>query len=260
MTIKMETFSYSTDYIQNLLQTDSFFGNSNNTKHVSTDCNLLLELSMKKMRLETHMGALGEYCKAQMIPRGLRITKPPGMFQDNQEFTHRWEAILNKCSLDLMVLLIETSQQECKVLTDKFEQHKEELSKIMNSSTLNSKLEQFDAQVSQKLKELKDLKFKKFQRDLGDYQEGKVYSWKPRRGQFPPHNKKRVSFDTSIETSREESSLGGTTTDSSTDYSMENFNTNRRPFLEKQSNKWRSKDREVERRKMYKGRYLHKHR
>lgn len=47
-----------------------------------------------------------------MIPRGLRLNTFPTFGHDNDEFKNKWEAILNKCSLDLILLLIEEARKQ----------------------------------------------------------------------------------------------------------------------------------------------------
>lgn len=44
-----------------------------------------------------------------MILRGLRVQKGPAMFKDNSAFNQKWRAILNKCSMDLILLIMEQS-------------------------------------------------------------------------------------------------------------------------------------------------------
>lgn len=51
-----------------------------------------------------------------MIPKGLRLNKFLSFGYDNLEFKDKWEAILNKCSLDLILLLIEEVRKQKSVL------------------------------------------------------------------------------------------------------------------------------------------------
>lgn len=60
------------------------------------------------MKTESHAGALTDYCKNKIIPRGLHMRKAPGMFPHNEVFKERWAAILNKCSMDIMIYMIKT--------------------------------------------------------------------------------------------------------------------------------------------------------
>lgn len=64
----------------------------------------------KDVKLELNAITLSDYWIHGLIPRGLRIRKFPALGMDNKEF-REWEAILNKCSLDLMLLLIENPKK-----------------------------------------------------------------------------------------------------------------------------------------------------
>ena len=79
----------------------------------------LCRMHKKLIRSEVHASTLLEYCCVQRIPRGLRILKEPGMCRDNHEFVGIWNEILNKCSQDLMILIIETSSKINKKLGKK---------------------------------------------------------------------------------------------------------------------------------------------
>lgn len=58
------------------------------------------------------MATLSNYWREKIISRGLRIRKFPSFGADDSEFKDKWEAILNKCSLDLMLLLIEGAKKQ----------------------------------------------------------------------------------------------------------------------------------------------------
>lgn len=47
-----------------------------------------------------------------MIAQGLHIQKRLALFEDNLALCEQWTTILNKCSYDLMLLVIEQSIQE----------------------------------------------------------------------------------------------------------------------------------------------------
>lgn len=67
-------------------------------------------LQKKRARFSLHAASLTHYCKADIIPRGLRIQKGPAMFKSDEQFCSKWTAILNKCAYDLMLLIIEHSK------------------------------------------------------------------------------------------------------------------------------------------------------
>ncbi|OCT90302.1 hypothetical protein XELAEV_18018915mg [Xenopus laevis] len=93
------------------------------------------------------------------IPRGLRSHLRPTMFQDDESFVERWESILNICSLDLELALME--QLRNTEAAEKFE---------FGRSKLQSSLRQFQDEVEMR-------KCQKFQRDGAAYESGRVYRW-----------------------------------------------------------------------------------
>lgn len=136
----------------------------------------------KDKKLELHSISLSDYWRKGMIPRGLRIKKFPSFVVENQDFKNSWEAILNKCSLDLILLLITEAKKQ-----------REETQLEINS--IKAKIEPLRSQnehtiegLEQKLKEdietltetIKKTKLTKFKRDTTDYQEDRVYSWTKR--------------------------------------------------------------------------------
>ncbi len=84
-----------------------------------------------------------------MIPRGLRIKKITSIGHGETDFKQKWEAVLNKCSLDLMLLLIETQKQISKI--------KEEIAAKREESYLQfeDKLKDDLEQLTKKLKQEK---------------------------------------------------------------------------------------------------------
>ncbi|OCT87407.1 hypothetical protein XELAEV_18021102mg [Xenopus laevis] len=63
-----------------------------------------LEHSQRKfVAYDLHLRTLSEYIKLNHIPRGLRVLLCPTLFASDK-FCQRWEVIINKCSLGLMLL------------------------------------------------------------------------------------------------------------------------------------------------------------
>ncbi|OCT74496.1 hypothetical protein XELAEV_18033476mg [Xenopus laevis] len=138
--------------------------------------------NMQKIVYDLHLCTLAEYYKLQRIPRGLRSHLRPSMFSDDMDFKNKWEAILNKCSMDIMLLMMERLQKEMPSLTAKIEDAERKTRAAVPA-------EQFQA-VQPKLEEsLRHFRLKlearkrgKFHRDETDYTEGRVYRWTPRDG------------------------------------------------------------------------------
>lgn len=74
---------------------------------INDEWSTLAQMRKKKLRFSLHATSLTDYWKNDIIPRGLRVQKGLAMFKSDQSFITRWTAILNKCSYDLMLVLIE---------------------------------------------------------------------------------------------------------------------------------------------------------
>lgn len=62
------------------------------------------------------------------------------MFKDNDPFVQKWKAILNKCSSDLMLLIMEQSMQIASTNEKEIEEMKNELQNDHDLDTYNNKL------------------------------------------------------------------------------------------------------------------------
>lgn len=104
---------------------------------ITVDWDKLQYLKRKCVRVFLHTTALTDYIHESKIPRGLRIQKPPGMFQEDEEFKNKWAAILNQCSRDLMLLIIEKSKEQTATL-------KEEIDKLQEKFKTQCSSEQYE--------------------------------------------------------------------------------------------------------------------
>ena len=182
--------SYSTEDIATLLATGPSLFQTQPASPISQDWSNILRVEKRVARLQLHSGTLTEYCRSKRIPRGLRIQKAPTAFVDDKDFTSNWCAILNKCSLDLMILLIQTSNAHITQL-------KADLHTQITAVKDKTSPEDFQSQTTiiqdtiNKLREdTKAYKYKKFVRDINDYQRNNVYQWLNPNTRTP----KRVSF------------------------------------------------------------------
>lgn len=137
----------------------------------------LRKLMERDLKLHWHIVSLSDYWREGLIPRGLRIAKFPSFGIDDAAFKKKWESILNKCSMDLMLLLIEQAKTEKAALTERLQ-------------TLKAERQVSDAQVpfEEKLKadlaklelNIKQTKMRKLKRDEDDYKRDQVYLWEKR--------------------------------------------------------------------------------
>jgi uncharacterized membrane protein YgaE (UPF0421/DUF939 family) len=93
------------------------------------------------------------------------------------EFKNKWEAILNKCSLDLMLLLIEEAKKQKYATEKEITSIKKEISTKYKDQELP-----FEKEIKEGLDKLqrhiKQEKLAKFKRDQSDCKREKVYMWK----------------------------------------------------------------------------------
>lgn len=188
-------FSYSKEEGEKIIVTDTLLS------HVSGQqsgdfkklCHVLKKYSEKELRLHLHMVTLSDYWRENMIPRGLRIKKFPSFGYGNTDFKQKWEAILNKCSQDLMLLLIEEAKKQKMETMEQIAKIKEEISSGEHDYM------QFESKLTQDLEDLskmlKQEKLAKFRRDENDYKENKVYRWFQTNDKNQFYRKRSVSFN-----------------------------------------------------------------
>ena len=188
-----ETFAFSQTDAERILFTTT---NSleNHPLAIEETKTKLIRLKKKETRLQLHGYTLSEYWRNKRIPQGLRIQKAPTIGKESKDFVKKWCEILNKCSMDLMLLIIEEVTKQ-----------KEDVRKdIENQETLIREkvgdITQILDSIKQTLKTFEDglmtNKIRKYRRDAEDYQQGKVYNFlcdedtQPsfRRRQITQHN------------------------------------------------------------------------
>ncbi|CAJ0929303.1 unnamed protein product [Ranitomeya imitator] len=127
--------------------------------------------------LDLHSITLAEYHRVQRIPRGLRVPLRPTLFQDNTEFCGKFEAILNKCSMDLIVLTIDFLQKEITDLKTKISSTEQQLKSTSSPEDFKSLKDKVDKTISDLRDSLQGRKRNKFLRDTEDYKNNQVYRW-----------------------------------------------------------------------------------
>lgn len=174
-------FSYSNEDGHRIITSSSLMDNLSLDTPNNSDAkglyNELKHLREKDIKLDLNAISLSDYWKKGYIPRGLRIKKFPAYnSKDNPDFTKKWEAILNKCSSDLMLLLIEQSLKDQQLIKQEIETIEKKISELTDpvKITYDTKLTEH---VNKFAATLRLDKVRKFQRDEEDYKEDNVYSW-----------------------------------------------------------------------------------
>lgn len=110
---KSETLSYTDEQGANIILSFSLFQEMLQPPEPSVVSlsRELEDLKKRDLRLLWHSITLSEYWRVKRIPRGLRLQKTPSFGLDDPDL-HKWEQILNKCSLDLMLLIIQKTTSE----------------------------------------------------------------------------------------------------------------------------------------------------
>lgn len=168
-----ETFEFTTEDAQRILLPATGL----DSMELSEDIKLKLErLHLKHTRLVMHGSTLSEYWRNKKIPRGLRIQKAPTIGKTNENFVKRWGEILNKCSLDLMLLIIEHVSTEASALKVEIDAQEKLLKDKYNTMYPDIDRTIMDS-VGKYKEQLLSIKLKKYKRDVEDYQRNEIYHW-----------------------------------------------------------------------------------
>ena len=155
----------------------------------------LEKLRLKEARLLMHGSTLSEYWRNKKIPRGLRHDKAPTIGKSNPDFVKKWGEILNKASLDLMLLIIEEVSSEARDTRTEINTQEQLLKEQFGEDFTAIEQSIKDSVVKYKNK-LQAIKLKKYKRDIEDYQRNEVYTWEikrqePTQQDDPPHDAPR---------------------------------------------------------------------
>ncbi|XP_077123498.1 uncharacterized protein LOC143778278 [Ranitomeya variabilis] len=147
--------------------------------------------------LDLHSITLAEYHKVQRIPRGLRVSLKPTLFHENTDYCVKFESILNKCSMDLMVLTIDFLQKEISELKKKISTSEQQLIETSSPDDFKALKTKLDNTISEFRNSLQEKKKTKFLRDADDYSNNKVYRWRSTGSFRRPFRRSYSSFSNS---------------------------------------------------------------
>lgn len=136
----------------------------------------------RDLKLHWQIVSLSDNWREKIIPRGLRINKFPSSPNNDAEFRKKWEGILNKCSLDLILLLIEEAKKERASLSERLQELRATLSHVTSEQKLPYE-EKLKEDLDKLENTIKQMKIKKMKRDEEDYSRDEIYLWekRPRR-------------------------------------------------------------------------------
>lgn len=188
---RSETLSYTDEQGANIIVPHSLFKDvfKPSEPDILPLIRELEDLKKSESRFLWHSITLSEYWCAKRIPRGLRISKIPSFGLDDKSFMHKWELILNKCSLDLMLLIIEKTKSEQAKLKTEVKRIEDELKSKVSAETFAESTERISTALTGFVKDLQMYKMKKYERDTRDYADGAVYEWQGNRKRFLKSNR-----------------------------------------------------------------------
>lgn len=159
----------------------------------------LLELQQDEIRLELHAKTLSEYYRIGRIPRGLRIEKAPAIGRDDPQFCEKWCEILNHCSMNLMLLVVEQSTKELQAVKSSIKDCVKRTEENHSGKDLEEMQKKLEEQVKSFRDDMMKFKLRKFRRDTMDYKDNRVYKWlsyRPGRPR-PQRDQRRQTSSTS---------------------------------------------------------------
>ncbi|OCT82309.1 hypothetical protein XELAEV_18024830mg [Xenopus laevis] len=148
-----------------------------NTKDCKQNFRELENSQRKSVAYDLDLRTLSEYVKINRIPRGLRVHLRPTLFAEDKDFCQRWEAIINKCSLDLMLATMKCLQKELPAIKQQIATQELEIRNSFPPDIVSEGTDKLADHVRKFRSEVEVRKRSKFQRDAGDYSTGNVYRW-----------------------------------------------------------------------------------
>ncbi|XP_069824428.1 uncharacterized protein [Dendropsophus ebraccatus] len=127
--------------------------------------------------LELHSATLAEYHRVQRIPRGLRVNLRPTLFSENQDYCTKFEGILNKCSMDIILLSLQFLDQAIRDCNTRISTMETQLQNSLTPEDWSALKQNTDKTTNDFKVKLEDKKRNKFFRDTEDYLRDQVYKW-----------------------------------------------------------------------------------
>ena len=142
----------------------------------------LQEARRNEVRAHLNSVTLSNYWYHSRIPSGLRFDKSPTHGLDDPIFLEKWEQVLSKCSLDLMLLLIQRSNTEREQAVADITRIKMEIENRADPE-VPSQLANIEKAIKAYQQDLMQFKLRKYRKHTMDYARGSIYNWnvRPRR-------------------------------------------------------------------------------
>lgn len=151
----------------------------NTSTDLTTSMHMLEKLKNTEMRTWWDSNTLRMYIDRDMIPRGLRLKKIPTTIYST-DFSREWNETLSKCSIDLIKLI--TRYEDVKLIEIKKEIETLQATmdtKFASLAEYKDLITKMDNNLKKTETSIEEIKKRKYQRDIQDYAQDKVYTWKP---------------------------------------------------------------------------------
>ncbi|XP_043913239.1 adhesion G-protein coupled receptor G6-like [Protopterus annectens] len=139
------------------------------------------QLSRKVRSLVWHNKLLKAYLQAKVIPRGLRLHVEPGVGSDNQAFMSKWRAVQSTASKMFIELLIDYYDVQIIESNTMLRACQERIFAFSDTRQYKELYSQFKIDMDKHERELQARKMKKYARDVNDYKNNLVYTWKQQK-------------------------------------------------------------------------------
>lgn len=181
------TFEYSEEDYDRIILKESIFDEvgTSDLRESEALSQKLYNLQEREIKQHMHAVTLSDYLRKKIIPRGLRLQKSPALGQESPAFCQRWCEILNKCSFDLMALVISEITQQMETTRAECKQTEARLKAVTEKKKFTEIKKELERHRADCAEELRNLKKSKFARDLDDYKQNKVYFWKDGKPESP---------------------------------------------------------------------------
>ncbi|KAM9320185.1 E3 ubiquitin-protein ligase TRIM63 [Gastrophryne carolinensis] len=184
-----DTFAYTQADLDSLIGSYSEISNP-----IAKDQTLIKKqlevLKRRHIQYDLHAVTFVEYLRARRILRGLRINLKPSFCKEGTDFHDRWFQILNKCSLDLMTLIVQSIQVQLKELDQEIQMVRDKLETSLDTGEFKTYIEPLDVTLQQYHNETLTMKLNKYKRDILDYESNRIYNWRKMRS-FRYYNQQR---------------------------------------------------------------------
>lgn len=134
-------------------------------------------LKRKEIDLDLHGVFLSDYYRAKRIPRGFRIHNVPTIGRSNPDFCKKWIGVLNRCSFDLMILVLEEVSGDLTKVRKACTALEVEHARLLKGESTTEMLGRIAAQVESYKQDLLSFKREKLRRVNEDYTNFRVYRW-----------------------------------------------------------------------------------